>query len=142
MASAVAAVSVAFVPGVDVVAGVVAITAGGVAAGEYASQGRGGSAALDVIGIGLSGFAVGDALSAARDALAARRLVNGYGYLPDIVEKRAADVAATSTLFGRLAARAGGASFLLSNVLSAQRPLAAGAETTTARSYSAPVVCT
>lgn len=122
----VAALTAAFIPGVDIVAGAVAITAGSIAAGENASQGNWASAGLDVVGVGLSAFGVGEAISADRSLKAAANAEKEYGYLAPWYASDAAQAAVRATQLSRWGAGLGAASFALSNFFDSP---SAGAQT-------------
>jgi RHS repeat-associated protein len=117
IASVAAVVAVLPIPGVDVVAGAIAVGAGSVGAAEDAAAGNWGGAALGVVGVGLSAFGVGEALSAARDLDAAAGAVNGYGYLSSMYEADAATARSASVLAGRLGLGFGAVAFGLNNFI-------------------------
>jgi RHS repeat-associated protein len=115
--ASVAAVATVFIPGVDIVTGAVAITTGSIAAGEDAYHGNWVGAGLDVAGVGLSAFGVGEAISADRGLAAASDAVNGYAYLAPWYASDAAEAADRATQLARWGAALAAATFVSGNFL-------------------------
>jgi hypothetical protein len=104
IAAGAAFVALAPIPGVDVIAGAIAVGAGSVAAGRNIASGNYTAAALDTVGVGLSAFGIGAALQSAHDAEAAATAAKDSGYLSPILKSMAADKAATAATLAKSAA--------------------------------------
>lgn len=72
---------------------------------------------LDVAGIGLSAFGIGESISAERNLEAASQALTGCGYMSPWLSSDAAQAAARASTLGKTSAAFGGLSFALGNFL-------------------------
>jgi hypothetical protein len=111
-----AVVAVLPIPGLDVVAGTIAIGAGSIAASRNVKNHNYTAAALDVVGVGLSAFAVGTALQSAHALQSASLAAKDSAYLSPMLKSIAAEKATVSVRFTKSAGMIAITSFGLSNL--------------------------